>query len=364
MSRAFLSEDAAPRFAQARIDAIRRLGELASEHEASFIVVAGDVFESNQLSRQTLLRTVDALNNLPVPIFLLPGNHDPLDAGSIFNASEFKQAGQHICVIRDGRALPVPGLDGVEIVGSVWRTKHPSTDLCGAVLKQLAPADQGLRIMVAHGQVDSLAPDKDRPEIIDQARAEQALADGLIHYLALGDRHSMTSVGSTNRIWYSGAPLVTAFDEVDPNKALLVELLAGGDCRVEPLDVGDWVFLAEHFQMNGPDDLQQFAQWLEALANKERTVIKVSFEGSINLATAAELDELMERNAERFASLRRRERLTDLAIVPDELDQDSVALAGYAKAAWDELIALAQEGQPAAQDALRLFYRLSRQEGV
>ena len=85
MTRAFLSDEAAPRFSQARIDAITRLGELVKEHGASFIVVAGDVFESNQLSRQTVLRTLNALEALPVPVFLLPGNHDPVDASSIFS---------------------------------------------------------------------------------------------------------------------------------------------------------------------------------------------------------------------------------------------------------------------------------------
>ena len=89
--------------------------------------------------------------------------------------------------------------------------------------------------------------------------------------------------------------------------------------------------------------------------------VKVGFKGSINLATAASLDELMDTKAELFASLRRRERTTDLAVVPDELDQDSVSLSGYARETWDELLAMAQQDDHVAQDALRLLYRLSAQ---
>ena len=66
----------------------------------------------------------------------------------------------------------------------------------------------------------------------------------------------------------------------------------------------------------------------------------------------------MESRGELFASLKTRERTTDLAIVPDQLDQDSVSLAGYAKTTWIELLERAEE-DPAAQDALRLLYRLS-----
>ena len=361
MTRAFLVEEASARFSQARIDAITRLGELAEEYEAAFIVVAGDVFESNQLSRQTVLRTLDALQRLPVPIFLLPGNHDPLDVSSIFARSEFMEAGERIIVIRDTQPISVPGLDGVQVVGAPWRTKHPSSDLCADLLAELEPVAGTIRIAVCHGQPDTLSPDKGRPEIIDLANAEGAINDGRIHYLALGDRHSATDVSSnTGRIWFSGAPVATDFTEDNPNKTLLVELNGAEICEVNELQVGDWKFIAEHFDLNGADDLERFSKWLNGLTNKERTIVKVGFTGTVNLATAAQLDELLDTQAELFASLRRRERTTDLSVAPDQLDQDSVALAGYAKEAWDELIAAAA-GDPVAQDALRLFYRLSRQ---
>ena len=361
MTRAFLSEEAGARFSQARINVIATLGNLAQEHDAEFIVVAGDVFESNQLSKQTLVRALDALGALPVPVFLLPGNHDPLDGASIYLTEEFQNAGDHIFVLRDMKPVAVPHLHGVEVVGAPWRTKHPSSDLCNDLVEALDPATSVTRIAVAHGQVDKLSPDLSRPDIIDLAGVEQAIEDKKFHYLALGDRHSVTDIGTTGRIWYSGAPVATAFDEVDPNKALLVELELDGACRIEPLDVGAWSFVAEDRAMNGPEDLANFDRWLNEHPNKECTAIKVGFEGSINLETAAALDELMETKAALFASLRRRERTTDLAVVPDELDQDSVSLSGYARETWDELLATAVRGDEVAREALRLLYRLSAQ---
>lgn len=359
MTRAFLSEEAGARFSQDRINAITTLGKLATKHAAKFIIVAGDVFESNQLSRQTLLRSLDALKALPVPIFLLPGNHDPLDAASIFSTRELRAAGDHIVVIRDMQPIPVPGLKAVEVAGAPWRTRHPSSDLCRDLADSLSRADDVLRIALAHGQVDTLAPDVSRPEIINLANAEEAIAEGKFHYLGLGDRHSLTEVGTSGRIHYSGAPVATAFDEIDPNNALLVEITLNGDCTVEPLALGGWSFIAEVRTMDGPDDVKGFASWLNGLPNKACSAIKVGFRGSINLATAAALDEVMEAQQDLFASLRRRRRTMDLAIVPDELDQDSVSLSGYAQATWDELLAMAGDNDSTAQDALRLFYRLT-----
>ncbi|MFT5448773.1 MAG: DNA repair exonuclease SbcCD nuclease subunit [Gammaproteobacteria bacterium] len=361
MTRAFLGAEAAARFAQARIDAITTLGQLAQEHAAQFIVVAGDVFESNQLSRQTLMRTLDALQSLSVPIFLLPGNHDPLNGASIFSAPEFERCGAHIKILRDNVPVAITVTDGavVEVVGAPWRSKHPNADLCAELAANLAPTQGIVRVAVAHGQVDSLAPDTSRPEIIGLAHVEAAMSEHKFHYLALGDRHSVTQVGNSGRVWYSGAPVATAFDEVEPNKALLVDLSADGDCSVQTLAVGAWTFIVEHRALNDAQDLEQFAQWLMALPNKERSVVKVSFEGSINLATAAALDELLVCGADLFAALWLRRRTSKLVIVPDQLDQDSVSLTGYARRTWDELLSASEASDPVAQDALRLFYRLS-----
>jgi DNA repair exonuclease SbcCD nuclease subunit len=360
MTRVFLGKEAAPRFSQDRIDAIRKLGELAEEHDAAFIVVAGDVFESNQLSRQTVLRTLEALKAVSVPVFLLPGNHDPLDAASIFSTQEFQQASTHIIVIRDDEPIPVPGIPGVEVMGAPWRTKRPSSDLCADLVEKLKPSEDVLRIAVAHGQVDTMSPDTSRPDIISLETMESAINDRRIHYLALGDRHSVTNVGTTGRIWYSGAPVATDFVESDPNKALLVELSDKDDCHVTPLLVGDWQFIAKQWELNSFEDLDQLTTWLESLPNKERTILKIGFTGSISLAIDAHLQKVLDDYEEVFASLRQRERTTDLVIVPDELDQDSVDLSGYAHETWDELLTLS-ENDPVARNALRLLYRLSQQ---
>jgi DNA repair exonuclease SbcCD nuclease subunit len=84
MTRSVLGDEAQARFADARIAVVRRLGELAREQRCAFVLVCGDVFESNQVDRRTLSRALEALAGVSVPVFLLPGNHDPLDAASLY----------------------------------------------------------------------------------------------------------------------------------------------------------------------------------------------------------------------------------------------------------------------------------------
>src|SRR5690606_40266422 len=83
----FLGADAQPRFAAARTAAIRAIGSLAAAEGCAFVVVCGDVFETNQVDRQVVVRALDAMAATPeVTFYLLPGNHDPLDASSVFRS--------------------------------------------------------------------------------------------------------------------------------------------------------------------------------------------------------------------------------------------------------------------------------------
>ena len=328
-------------------------------------VVAGDVFESNQLSEQTLLRAVNAFADLPVPVFLLPGNHDPLDAASIFDSAQLS-ACANVEVLTDSQPRRVSGVDGVEIVGAPWRSKAPTTNPLRPVLAELNALSGGHRIVVAHGQTDALAPDPNKPDLIAMAEVDTALAEGRLHYLALGDRHSTLSVGRSGRVWFSGAPVTTAFVEDAPNQVLLVTLDDadhGGGVEVAPLAVSDWRFLQLQWVLNSTDDLAAALADVDALPNKERTAIKVGVSGTLDLPSYADLEDAFASRAELFASFRLRQSASDLAVLPGALEELDLGLGGYALAAWDELRTRAQS-EPEAAAALRLFYRLvSREEG-
>lgn len=363
MTRHFLDPaDAGPRFVQDRIDAIDALGRLAAEAGARCILVAGDVFESNQLSDQVVARAVDAMARLPVPIVLLPGNHDPLDAASLYDAPALDRAADRVVVVRDADPFRLPGIDGVEFVGAPWFSKRPAVDLCAAMLDRLAPVDAGFRIAIAHGQTRDQAPDPDGPGLIDLEAVETAVRDRRIHYLALGDRHSTTEKGSTGAVWYSGAPVATDFDEAASGNALVVTLSAASRPRVTTHRIGAWQFDERHFAVNDETDLGQIEDWFAGHATPARTVAYLSLSGTVNLRTQARFDALLEAVSPRYASLRIHQRRHDLVVAPDRLDSDSLALSGYARAAWEELVAGAAGHDDAArvdQDALALFYRLA-----
>lgn len=357
LSRYYLDDDARARYAQDRFEAIRRLGELAESEGAGFVVVAGDVFDSNRVDRRTLLRGLDAMAAVGVPVLLLPGNHDPLDAASVYTSAGFLENRPGNVQVLDGEN-PVRISSDLELVGAPWPNKKPLTDLVARRAEALEPASGRLRVMVGHGAVDSLSPDADDPARIRLEDARRHLEEGRYHFLALGDRHSATRVDEG--IWYSGTPEATDFNEERPGRVLRVDL-GDGAPRVEELEVGRWSFLRKTVDLAGEDDLAALKEELDRVADPSRTVLRLRLTGHLPLHSRVDLDRLLAAAGERFAAVDRVGR-GELTLIPDDLDRDALDLGGWAAAAFEELLseASAEDGEArVAADALALFYRLA-----
>lgn len=379
MTRRFLAGEAQARYAQARLDAIVRVGELAREHAAEFVVVAGDVFETNQVTRQTVLRACEALATIDVPVFLLPGNHEQLDATSVFLQHTFQaSAPPCVLVITGTDPLRIDGRPGLEIVGAPRLTKLSLGDPLEPGYAALVPVPGVTRVLVGHGIVDAVMPVGEEPDEetrIRLAPIEAAIAEGRVAFVALGDRHSTTEIGASGRIWYAGAPEPTAYVETDPGNVLLVEIdedgagtpaAAAAACTVTRLPVGTWRFVREEHRLDEPADLDALERWFQELPAKERTIVKVTFVGTVALREKARLDEILARERERFGAIEQWERHTDLAVVPDDADFADLDLSGYAADALADLRARAATEGPdtgTARDALGLLVRLAGRPG-
>src|ERR1700741_570181 len=140
MTRHFLAGEAQPRYSAARRDAVAGVGSLV------------------------ISQSLEAMRAIGIAVYLLPGNHDPLDASSVYTSALFKaECPANVTVLDSAGIHEVrPGL---QIVAAPWRSKAPTTDLVADVLDDLSPASV-TRVLVAHGGVDVLDPDKNKPSLI------------------------------------------------------------------------------------------------------------------------------------------------------------------------------------------------------
>jgi DNA repair exonuclease SbcCD nuclease subunit len=364
MTRHFLNGEAQPRYSAARRDVVAGLGAVAAESEAEFVVVSGDVFEHNQLAPRDVSQSLEAMRAIEIPVYLLPGNHDPLDAASVYTSGLFTaECPDNVRVLdRAGVHEVRPGL---QIVAAPWHSKAPTTDLVAAVLDDL-PADGVTRIVVGHGAVDILVPDKDRASLIRLDPLEAAITRGAVHYVALGDKHSRMQVGSTGRIWYSGSPEVTNYDDIepDPGKVLIVDIdedKPQRPVRVEPRRVGRWRFVTLRRSVDDSRDVADLDINLDLMPDKERTVVRLGLSGSLTVTDKASLDACLDKYARLFAALGTWEKQTDIAVVPADGEFEDLGIGGFAAAAVDELVTTARaDGEDAddARAALALLLRL------
>lgn len=360
MTRHFLNGEAQPRYSAARREAVARLGELCTEVGAEFVVVAGDVFEHNQLDPREVSLSLEALRAIKVPVFLLPGNHDPLDPSSVYTSALFSaECPAHVTVL-DGVHELRPG---VQIIGAPWRSKDPTTDLTGDLVGELA-ADGVTRIVVGHGGVDALDPDPTKASLIRLDTVEAAVRRGAVHYVALGDKHSRTEVGSTGRIWYSGAPEVTNYDDIEPDSGhvLVVDIdAADQSVAVSARRVGRWRFVTLRRAVDTDRDIADLDLNLDGLPDKERTVVRLALTGSLTITDKARLDTCLDRYSRLFAALTTWERHTHLVVLPADGEFDDLGIGGFAAAAVDELVGTARADGAGADDAraaLALLLRL------
>lgn len=359
MSAHYLDDEARPRFHQARFDAVRRIGVLAGEVGAEFVVVGGDVFESNKLDRAVVSRALEALSDYPVPVVLLPGNHDPLDAASIYDDPTFvSRLPAHVHVIR------APGIyslmDGVEIVGAPWFSKRPLTDLVAQATADLPPVPaQTFRIVLGHGAADSLNPDRDDPATIAIAPLRALIESGQAHFVVLGDRHGMKEVATG--IWYPGAPEVTARREIDPGYVLIVDL-EHDPATVASRQVGEWSFQELGHYFAGDSDVDAFEKALAQMPHKARTALWLSLTGTLSTSARVRLDAIIDEYADLFAKIDFWARHTELVTVAEDGDFADLGLTGFAANSLVELQELAGSGAEnagVAQDSLGLLYRLA-----
>jgi DNA repair exonuclease SbcCD nuclease subunit len=186
--------------------------------------------------------------------------------------------------------------------------------------------------------------------------------------VALGDKHSLTEVGSSGRVWYSGSPEVTNFDDVepDPGHVLVVDIDEADPQRRVTVDarrVGRWRFVILRHQVDNSRDIADLDLNLDLMTDKDRTVVRLALIGSLTVTDRAALDACLDRYSRLFASLRLWDNHSDLAVIPADGEFADLGIGGFAAAAVEELVETARTGDAEtaddAQAALALLLRLT-----
>ena len=299
--------EAAVRVREERLAAARRVVGDARAAGAEFILIAGDVFEDNGVDRVLVQKVADILADFAGPVYVIPGNHDPLVPGSVWEhpvwghgstasgrdgaveAVGAARSAGHVRLLAEEKPVDIPG--GVLFPCPI-RAKHSGKDPT-AWIPPREPRESsepnGIRIGLAHGTVEGIHQEEPEHPIARNA-AERAGLD----YLAIGHWHSTAQYAlpdGTVRMAYSGTHETTGFGERDSGNALIVEIAnAGAAPVITPVRTGRLTWTVTEAELREPGDLPRLRAGIEALSDTAATLLEVRVSG---LLAAADRDELL-----------------------------------------------------------------------
>jgi DNA repair exonuclease SbcCD nuclease subunit len=281
--------EVAYRVRQQRLDTLGRLVALAKEETVNLVLVAGDLFEDNQVSAETVYRAASTLQDAaPIPVYVLPGNHDPLTADSVYHRSAFRDHRPTNVVILDGEEpISLPGGLG-NLYPCPCRQRRSSFDPSAELPQRVRAATEGVQIAVAHGclAIEGRYSPDDHP-----ISPDAAMKAGL-DYLALGHWHSWYL--HDERTAYPGTPEGTAFGERDSGTALLVSIeKRGAKPHIETRRVGelDWMLWDVDLTAGHAAILEEQRHKAQAISSPEKTLLRVILRGVVDVEAAQAIND-------------------------------------------------------------------------
>ena len=286
-----------------RLKAIKRIGEAANYHKSSFIIVAGDLFDSPTPPITAVLEVLEAIGNIDIPVFVIPGNHDHGSLGTIWHREDFKNHQKQLAPnfqlflkkepyeIENSILLPCPLLRNKESSDpTLWLRNFNWNSL---------PKKKS-RIVIAHGAVQNFAG---RNYLLDQETQIRShnlidlekLQRDEIDYIALGDWHNLKQINS--HTWYSGTPEPDRFDHGQENhrgQVLNVNISRSGNPQVESIQTGKIKWHNMTFQFNNERDLDRFKRQIENLIGTRvsRDLLRIEISGALSFAAHRKYQEI------------------------------------------------------------------------
>lgn len=199
-----------------------KVAKLCRAENCDLVLLSGDLFDGSY-TRQSLTLVRTALENMKVPVFISPGNHDFCGPDSPYLREEWPK-NVHIFKKAQMESVSVPELDC-----RIYGAGYESMDCPGLIKDLRAGGEERWHIGVLHGEVS--AASSYCPMTRDQVRQIG------LHYLALGHIHKGGSLrsGDTLCAW-PGCPMGRGFDELGAKGVIIAQLGEGVKASFVPLD--------------------------------------------------------------------------------------------------------------------------------
>ncbi len=367
LGRAFKSigGETAVELEAARYQVPETLERLVQQTGAQFVVIAGDLLDTARPTGTVLAKALQALGKISVPVYCIPGNHDPggplgpYDTPTFLDYRQRYAPNLHILteaaavVLEASRTVLLP----CPIIG------YPTLDPTGWLRD--GAAFEGLpegyaRIVIAHGGTLDFSDDDKFTATLNLQRIDRTTID----YVALGDWHGTLHINDPV-FRYAGTPEPDKFPlspTYTSGLSLEVEVERGAEAVIAEHPTGRFDWRERTLTVRSADDLVRLDEELLAASSKSGRLLRLVLEGSLDVASSAKLEEVINNLNNVYAHTEIDQR--GVLIAPGEVelqaltqDRSNQTIAGVAA----RLAALLDDEDqgPAARLALVKLYEAS-----
>jgi len=283
------------------------------------VLIAGDLFDTPFPGENTKTQVLEGFKTLisnKIYLAVIAGNHDYLEAGSVYFDERFRILNSdyiHIFNTPDEYIWTIPGLDLTILGVSLTKQKDNSSPLSS--VKDIITQDKKTKYRVAllHGSLDVDA------QITNNPLNRSELVKMNFDYVALGDWHSTKQVSLTPSVWYSGSPELIHIDQVGAGNFLTVEI--DNQTKVTLSKIGQKEALKLSLDITGVKTLTELDQrWRQlGVNNTQQKFIELTLDGAKDLAVKFSDTELKDYFSDKAYYLKLRD-ITKLKLTDGELE--------------------------------------------
>ena len=221
---------------QAVKESLKATVDVALAELVDLVLIAGDLFDSNAVSRNLVEEAVAQLKRLaPIPVCILPGTHDCYEASSVYRRPEFRDI-PHINIFTDEiTSIAFPDLD-LTVYGKA--NLHP-TGTESPLIGLEKNKETKYHVAMAHGE---MAIEGKFAGDYYPIEGREIAASGM-NYVALGHWHRYADFSQGDvKAFYCGAPETLSFEEGENSGFVLVVSIDESATRVEKKRVGKYLW--------------------------------------------------------------------------------------------------------------------------
>lgn len=248
-------EEGALKLSRARLEVLDRILLAADRYAVDAVLCAGDLFDEPCPAKEWWEQAAARLrkhSSSKRPVFLLPGNHDPLTADSVWaQGHKFRGLLPEWIHVVDRDDFEYTFANGAVLYAVPCMSQAGQRDPTDSIPTRTA-GDERIRIGMVHGSTFDAKDWQTNFPI----NSDAVLARGL-DYLAIGDTHGFRFIPPNREhppTIYPGAPEATAFDERDPGNVAVVFINRQRIATVRRERVAHWTW--EELNITTLEDLR------------------------------------------------------------------------------------------------------------